>query len=491
MLFSLGGRERAFSATEVVLHAPADLSVNPPAAAQKATLPQTPVCLASAPRLDQTNPVEAAASQQTLPVSADRLPPAEPAVCAADSPFAGMTELSVTVLVREMLARNPSLAQMVAAWQAASAKYPQVTSLDDPMFAGTLGPGTFAPDDPGINFAYRLEISQKFPWPGKRKLRGDNALAEARAVENEVVDMRLQLVESARTAFYDYYLVGRALEVNEQSIQLLTRFRKNAQLRYKAGLVAQQDILQAEVEIGRERQRRLTLERMQEVAVARINTLLNRVPDLPLPGPPRELKVEDALPDAGLLRQTALARRPDLQAVANRIAAEEAALALAHKEFYPDLEPFFMYDRFMGNNAQSKDLATMVGVKLNLPVRLARRRGAVAEAEARVSQRRAELDKLTNQVNFEVQQAFAQVRESLRTVRLYEQTILPSAESNVEAGESAYQTGKIPFLSLIEAQRNRVMLLDRYYEAIADYFRRRATLERVTGLADGSGSPCP
>jgi hypothetical protein len=36
-------------------------------------------------------------------------------------------------------------------------------------------------------------------------------------------------------------------------------------------------------------------------------------------------------------------------------------------------------------------------------------------------------------------------------------------------------------LSLIEAQRNLILLRDRRYEAIADYFRRRATLERVIG----------
>src|SRR5262245_46790951 len=48
-------------------------------------------------------------------------------------PFTGMSELSLQALVQEVLARNPSLAQMVAAWQAASARYPQVTSLEDPM----------------------------------------------------------------------------------------------------------------------------------------------------------------------------------------------------------------------------------------------------------------------------------------------------------------------------------------------------------------------
>src|SRR5207237_1529843 len=90
--------------------------------------------------------------------------------------LSGMAELSVDALVEQVLAKNPSLTQMTAAWQAASARYPQVTSLEDPMFAATAGPGTIAPDDPGIEFAYRLEDSQKLPFPGKRKLPGENAL---------------------------------------------------------------------------------------------------------------------------------------------------------------------------------------------------------------------------------------------------------------------------------------------------------------------------
>ena len=48
------------------------------------------------------------------------------------------------VLVEQVLARNPTLAQMVAAWQAASARYPQVTSLDDPVFGGTMAPASIA-----------------------------------------------------------------------------------------------------------------------------------------------------------------------------------------------------------------------------------------------------------------------------------------------------------------------------------------------------------
>src|SRR5262249_54225373 len=172
------------------------------------------------------------------------------------------------------------------------------------------------------------------------------------------------------------------------------------------------------------------------------------------PRPPKQLNVTGELPDAQAPRAIALARRPDLQALADRIAAEEASLGLAHKEFYPDFEPFFMYDRFMGNVSDNRDLATMLGVRLNLPVYRQRRHGAVAEAEARIAQRRAELAKLTDQVNFQVQEAYARVQRSERSVRLYRETILKAAEANVKAAQSAYITGRIPFLSLIEAQRN-------------------------------------
>src|SRR5438309_1387954 len=44
-----------------------------------------------------------------------------------------MDYLTAHVLVERVLARYPSLTQMTAAWQAASAPSPQVTRLDDPM----------------------------------------------------------------------------------------------------------------------------------------------------------------------------------------------------------------------------------------------------------------------------------------------------------------------------------------------------------------------
>jgi outer membrane protein TolC len=401
----------------------------------------------------------------------------------------GLKELSALALVAEVLARSPSLAEMVAAWQAASARYPQVTALDDPMFGVQLAPGAFFARS--VNDGYRFEVSQRIPWCGKLELRGENAQAQASAAGHEVEEMRLQLVESARRAFYDYYLVDRALAVNRENLRLLREFRKNAESRAETGKAPLQDVYQADVEIGRARERQVSLERLRPVAVARINTLMHLPPDSPLPPPPGKMEEAPALPEVAGLLNRALEVRPDLRAVRDRIAAERASLGLAHKEFYPDVEVMAAYDSIW----QEKPLRPQVGVRINLPVRLERRYAAVAEAEARVGQRLAELGRLSDQASFQVYQAYEQVRESEQVVRLYEKTILPAAQQNVKAAQPAYVTGSIPFLSLLEAQRNVVGLRDRYYEALADYFRRRATLERVVGgpliAAPGTPSPAP
>jgi outer membrane protein TolC len=400
---------------------------------------------------------------------------------ASPPPFVGAAELSSDALVEQVLARNPSLAQMIAAYQAASARYPQVTALDDPMFTGKVGPAAIGTNEVRDHW-YMVEASQKLPWCGKLALRGESALAEAGAAGHDVDDMRLQLVESARIAFYDYYLAARALEVNADNLELLRKFEASAEDLYANRKVPQQDVFQARVEIGREQDRRLALEEARQIAVARINTLMHLPPDGRLPPPPKAIRPAESLPDPQELRSAAVARRPDLRALADRIRSEEAKLGSAQKEFYPDFEVAAGYDAFWDVKSQRPE----VNVRLNVPVYRDKRFAALAEAQARIAERRAALARQTDQVNYEVQEAFEKVNRSGRSVRLYEKTILPDAAKNVEAARSAYETGKVPMLTLIEAQRSRVMLLDRYYEAVADSFRRRATLERVVG-----GAPAP
>jgi outer membrane protein, heavy metal efflux system len=391
-------------------------------------------------------------------------------------PFDGRTALTADDVVATVLVRNPTLDQMRATAAAAAARYPQATALDDPTLAFTTAPGSAWATS--ASYAARVEVAQKFLYPGKRALKGDAARADAEAAVEDLEDTRLQLVEAARSALADYDLAVRATEVAEENLKLLGEFKANAEARYKTNLGQQQDVLQAEVEIARQEERLVSLRRGRLVAVARLNTLMHLPVDGPLP-PPADAPRPAPLPEAARLREAALAR-PDVRAAAARVASEESALALAEREYKPDVEVMAAYDGFWQGQG-GPPLQWQVGLRTNLPVRYARRDGAVEEARARVMQRRAELAKLTDQVNFQIQEAFERVREADEVMILYETKVLPAAEANVKEAQTAYVTGKVPFLNLIEAQRGRVALKDRYFEARAEAVRRRAELDRAVG----------
>jgi outer membrane protein TolC len=123
----------------------------------------------------------------------------------------------------------------------------------------------------------------------------------------------------------------------------------------------------------------------------------------------------------------------------------------------------------------------MIGVRMNVPIRTSRRDAAIIEAESRLTQRRAELARLQAQIGFQVQEAFEQMKETERSLKLYEETALPAARANVRLARAAYMTGKVSFLNVIEAQRNLVELSDRHYELRAESRKRRAALDRATG----------
>lgn len=397
------------------------------------------------------------------------------------TPFTG-GELTADDLVRIVSERNPTLEQMMAAAAVAAARYPQVTSLDDPMFGFQTAP--FSAGSPNVNYAARAELTQKIPFFGKRELRGQVALAEASAAIQDIDDARLQLIEAARSAFADYYLAEKSLGVAGENLKLLREFRQNAETRYKNGLAPQQDILQADVELTRLEERFVSQKRARQVARARINTLAHLPTDGPLP-PPADLRSSGPLGEAAELRVRALASRPDLKALSERLSADTTALSLAHREYKPDVELLSAYDGFW-QDAGGRPLQWQIGARVNIPIRYGRRDGAVAEAQAKIAQRRAELVRLTDQIGLQVQEAYEQVHESMQVVVLYETKALPAADANVREAQSAYVNGKVPFLSLVEAQRSVIAVKDRLNEARAELVRRQATLDRVVGERSNS-----
>lgn len=394
-------------------------------------------------------------------------------------PFAGLQRLELVALTDQVLARHPTIASAAAGYRAEASQIAQAAAMPDPMFDYMMAPATI--DSDVLDFAYILQGRQNLPWPGKRQLRGQVARFEARAAYQDVSTARLLLTQATKEAFYEYFAAAALLRLNGENLRALQAFRDIAIRRYESNLVSQQDVLQADVELATLAQRRLERERMRRVAAARINTLLLVSPDSALPPPPDSLPSPPSLPPAAALRQLALDSRPEIAAIASQLQAQQSSLALANQEFKPDVEMIGRFDKMWQN--EDAEMQSQFGFTSNIPLYKQKRYAAVREASARIAQQRADWANQAAQVQFEVQQAYEQVLESLQTVELYDSRILPAAEANVRSAEAGYRSGQVDFLRLVSAERGLIELSERRIEAVAALHIRLAALERAMGSA--------
>jgi len=393
-------------------------------------------------------------------------------------PFAATSVLSRRELVARVLERNPDLDAARAAWRAALARYPQEVALPDPSFGYGVRPRSFSSGE--VDPAQDFELSQALPFPGKLGLRGEMALATADAAGESVAALRARLAALASVLLDAYWLADRALEQNAQNVELLEQLQAAALGRYAAGSGAQYDVRVAESELAMLLHSEVELTADRRIAVERINTLLHRAPALPLPPAPRAL---DAAPahalDADALVELALARRPELRARAAETRAREAAVALAEREFLPDFTLRGAYEGAW----QETPLRPFVGIELNLPIQLDRRRGAVDEANALLARGRSRSRALEDRVRFEVTAAVERLREAQHLLDLSRERLLPAAHGRVVSARVAYQTGQLGFLELVAAERALRAAELGEYQAQASVSRGHAELARAVGEA--------
>lgn len=402
-----------------------------------------------------------------------------------DDLFRGVSALEREALVRAVLQRNPTLRSAQAAWRAALARWPQETSLADPMLGVGLGPRSFTTSD--VRDAWRTDVSQQIPFPGKLSLRGDVALGEADAAAGDFDAARLDLAAMASALFDDYALAARALAVEEHHVTILEELERSAAARYESGVAAFSEPVQAAAELAHRRHDRVRYDTALRTTVQQMNLLLQRAPDLPLPPPPADLvpltapgEADSESSDPALVTQ-ALAARPELRAARARVAAAEATVALAEREYFPDFTVLAAYDAFW----QERPLQPSVGVQMNIPLRRERRAAAVEEAEAKLARTRSDEQAATAQVQFSVENARERLREARHVLHLQETQILPAARDFVEAARIALETGGGSFQTAIEAERGlRTAELD-YETSKADVSRRSAELARALGRIPG------
>ena len=393
------------------------------------------------------------------------------------------TVSSDTLKLSQALARaraaNPMLLAAQSAVTAADARISQAGALPDPQLQfglmnrmvsdlrSTMDPMTMN----------QVQLMQMLPWPGKLGGARRAARHSAAAAQADALDQARMLDAQVRMAYFDAAYMDRAVLVMGRTQELLRGFLDVSTTMYAVGSGVQQDVLRAQVEIGRMTEEIARMGQDRVAAAARLNALLGLEATSPIGSLELASPGTVELPPVDSLVAWALEERPALSAGAERVAAAQASLSAARRELYPDLQIGVQYQ---SRPAFPNMVSLMVGV--NLPIfagskQLAMRREAAAMRDMAA----AELRSLRNETVARIVETRARVEQDRHLARLYRGSILPQARSAVQAALASYRVGRVSFMQLVDNQ----MTVNRYdtesIRVAADYNQAVGELEALVG----------
>jgi cobalt-zinc-cadmium efflux system outer membrane protein len=415
-------------------------------------------------------------------------PPHPQRVQDADVPLElGGATLDRQALITAVLARNRDLAAARQAVAAARARAVEVRQLPNLTTSYGLAPATPFSSADGVAYGQIIQAGQPLPWPGKLSRRGEQAASLADATESDLETLRRELALTASQYYDDYQYVERELVINREHLELLREFQEVATARYAAGLTPQQAPLAAEVETANLEHREIVLTADRQTLLARINELLHRPPETPVPPPP---KMAAPLPEApagpkGELIKIALARHPEVAAARARVAADVTGVELARLEGRPDFQAMTSFNSLWMQGTQR----WTVGLGLSLPIWRDRIRAGIARAQASLAEQRERVSALEDRISAEVSAAVDRLEESRHVITLHETRLLPAARDQISAAQSGFETGQVDFLAVIDAERQLRDIELGLANARADAHRRLAALQEAVGALPGDPWP--
>lgn len=383
---------------------------------------------------------------------------------------------------------NAGLKAAFHQWKAAMEKIPQVTALPDPK----LNYGYFvrSVETRAGPQNHRVGIAQMFPWFGRLKLQGEKAAQEAEVAFQRLESSRQKLWFELRDAWYEHAYLHRAIEIVDENISLLKQLEGVAQSKFQGG-GSYLGVVKAQVELGKLDDRKRSLADLLEPVRARLNAALSRESSAPLPEPKLIPGPALARDDQSLLDGLS-ASNPDLKGFEAGIAREEKGVALAKKDFYPDVTlglDYVVTGEALVRTAPDSGKDPVVAMfSINIPLWWGKLRAGVKEAEARREAMVEQRSDFAHRLAAGLKMALYGYRDAERKISLYRDTLVPQANSALTVAQQSYEGGKADFLETVDAQR---LLLEFQLQAVrsaADREKRLAEIDLLTGRGAGGWS---
>jgi len=257
----------------------------------------------------------------------------------------------------------------------------------------------------------------------------------------------------------------------------MVRLEKVAQVRYASGLAAQQDVIRSQVEQTSIRSELIGIEAERRQLQARMNALTGRQADEPL-AKPTQIRVlpTQAVVNFSSLEQRAKLNNPLLRVEEAQIKAAEKSRDLAYRNRYPDFTLGASPIQY-GNTVREWELM----VEINIPLQQSARRSQERESEAMLSASRSRRELVSSQILADLYESIAGFDSERQSLTLTTENLLPQSELTFRSALAGYESGKVDFATLLDAQRQIRQAKLNQVKAGINAQMRLAEIERIVG----------
>src|SRR5579859_4080785 len=387
-------------------------------------------------------------------------------------------------LLAEAEKNNPQIEAARQGWQAAKQVPTQVSTLPDPQFnlqhVSVGSPRPFA-GYTNSDFAYLgLGVSHDITYQDKFRLKGEIAKREADVSQQQIESVRRGVLGELKAAYFGLAYLSKTLAILEQDGELLKQVQQAADARYRSGMGTQQDLLQAQLQ-----QTKLLREiAMHHLEVgkleAQIKQLLNRPQDSP-DIEPTDLVETPLVQTYAELLAAAEVQNPEIASAKKMIEKEGLQVDLARKDFYPDFNVQYMWQRTDPTQFRAY---YMLSVGVRVPIyRSRKQRPELAQAQSEELRARSELEAQSQQVASELRAQYVVAQQTTELLKIHREGLSPQSRSEFQAALATYQSNKQDFQALLTAFLEVLHLDEEYWQNVSEYEIAIARLEQITGLS--------
>jgi len=386
-------------------------------------------------------------------------------------------------LVQEAIRNNPQLKAAGSQTLAEQIRVKQVTAWEPPQVGISFyqTPIQSFPNPLLNGMETDYYIQQMFPFPGKLSNMGKSAESNAEMYRQQYNELEREIVREVKSDYYELYFIQKKIEINKENQVLLRQLENITEKQYEVGTGKQTDMLRAQTELSTLINDGINLEKEKRNMETMLDAVLNRAADGTFP---EIASIEDTIPGWSFSQLSALAydNRPVLKAMQYNVKMNEAELASAKLQYYPDIMVQLMYKNMAGTT--NDFWSTMIGV--NIPIAFWSKdkfTGKVEEDKINISTAQEQYNSSRNMAASQVQNALIKIESNKNLIDLYKNTVIPQAQQTLQSTLAEYQTGKTEFLMVIDAYKMALMAKQDYYMSQMNYMQSQALLEQAVGLS--------